>query len=521
MLERDQAHGLLAELRSLQRKRRVAEVDWVDALYRAYMLLVFALVAVIVLSTIIGDGRVAADTRHDVTRNGVGILSIVVAVVLAGALRSGSRGGPHALQPADVHHLLLAPLDRDLVLRAPAYRQLRVVGLSGLAVGAIAGNLAFRRLPGGAGEWVACGAAFGLCTALAMWGTAALASGRRIGRVVANGLGLLLIAWAAFDLALHLTTAPTSWIAAVAMLPLSGRVVAVLGPVVAIGAVVVALRAIGGIAIEAALRRAGLVGQLRFAATVQDLRVVILLHRQLASERSRPRPWVRHRTKGEWLPVWRRDWNGVMRWPVSRVARVVILSAVAIAASIGAWLGTTPLIVVAGVATFVVALDISEGLAQEVDHPTLVDATPVSTGWLYLRHLAAPAAVLATFAVLPVAGLAVLGRSSVTVDVAVATAVTAVVGSIAGAALSIVLGPPPLGSPWLMTFPEMMGTLLIARQAVAPGLAIAGFLPLALAVHASRNHTAVVNAATAVIGPVVVIAGVAIGYVGSRGARRY
>ncbi len=383
VLDRDQSKAMLHELRALQRKRRVEEVDWIDALYRAYMVLVFGIVAVVLLSAIVGDTHVSHHTVVQVERNAVGFVSVGLAFVLAMALRSGSRGGPHALQPAEVHHLLLAPLERDVVLRAPAIRQLRVVALSSIALGAIAGNLAFRRLPGGALSWILYGAAFGACAGLSTWGVAALASGYRITKARANLIGAGLVAWAGLDLALHVTTSPTSWIASIATLAVRTRYVAVAGPIVAIALAVAGFAAIGGVSIEAALRRSGLVGQLRFAATVQDLRVVILLHRQLASELPRRKPWVRHRARGSRAAVWRRDWSAMMRWPGSRIVRVLTLSAIAIAASIGAWLGTTPLIVVAGIATFVAALDVSEGLAQEVDHPTLVDARPVSTGWLY------------------------------------------------------------------------------------------------------------------------------------------
>jgi hypothetical protein len=521
VLERDVSAALLHELHTLQRKRRIEELDWIDALYRAYILLIVGLVAVLVLSAIIGDAKVASTTVAHIRDNGAALLSIGLAVVVAGGIRSGTRGGPHALQPADVQHLLLAPLDRALVLRGPAFRQLRAVLATGVAIGAIAGNLAFRRLPGGAPSWIGSGALFGLCSALLTWGAAALVSGRRIGRGLANGTALVLIAWAIVDAFAHTTTAPTAWVSSLAMLPLVVHPVFVLGPIIAIGATVAGLYAIGGISIEAAMRRSGLVGQLRFAATVQDLRAVILLHRQLAAELPRRRPWIRHRARGNIAPVWRRDWSAVARWPLSRVTRVVVLAAVAVAASIGAWLGTSPLIVVAGVATFIAALDVCEGLAQEVDRPTLVDARPVSTGWLFVRHLAAPAAVLAVLGAIPVAALAITGHSSITVDVAIATALTAVVGSLAGASLSIVLGPPPLNSPLLMSLPEMMGMLLIARQAVAPGLAIAGFVPIALAVHAARNGDPVVKAATAVIGPLLVVAGVAIGFIGSRKSKRF
>ncbi len=512
---------MLAELRALRRKRHVEELDWVDTLYRAYVLLVLALVAVLVLSAVIGDTEVTAATVHDVKRSGIALVSLAYAVVVAGALRSGSRGGPHAVQPPDVHHLLLAPIDRDLVLRGPALRQLRVVVLTGLAVGAIGGNLAFRRLPGDPFWWVVCGAAFGACAALGAWGAAAIASGRRLGQAVATLIGAGLIGWAAVDLAAHVTTSPTSWIAAVALLPIHAQVVAAVGPVVSVGATAAGLATVGGISIDAMLHRANLVGQLRFAATVQDLRVVILLHRQLALEQPRRRPWVRHRARGRWLAVWRRDWSSILRWPVSRIVRVLGLAAIAIASAVGAWLGTTPLVVVAGLASFVAALDITEGLAQEIDHPTIGDLTPVNTGTLYLRHLAAPAAVLALIAAAPVLVLVALGRSSVTVDVALCTAITAAVGACAGGALSITLGSPNFASQALMLFPEQIGVLMLARQMLAPLLAIAGFLPLALAVHAAHQGTPIVDAASAAIFPIVIVCAIAIGYIGSRRSKRF
>ena len=521
MLEREESKALLAELRSLQRRRHVEEVNWVDALYRAYVLLVLALAAVGVLSAIIGDTKVAAATVADVKRSGVGYVSLAYAVVLAGALRSGSRGGPHTVQPPDVHHLLLAPIDRSLVLRGPALRQLRVVVASGLVAGAIAGNLAFRRLPGAAVEWVLCGALFGALAALGAWGVAATASAHRIGRWPANGVGLLLLALAGVDVWLHTTIAPTTWVASVALLPLRTYPVVVLAPIVTVGIAVYGFLTIGGLSIDASLRRAALVGQLRFAATVQDLRVVIVLHRQLALEKPRRRPWVRHRSKGNWLPVWRRDWSSIARWPASRIARVLLLAGLATASAMGAWLGTTPLIVVAGIATFVAALDVTEGLAQELDHPTLVDAQPVASGRLYLRHLATPLVVLAVLAAVPVVALLALGHADTTIGVALLTAITAVIGACAGAALSITLGPPNFASQALMLFPEQIGILMVARQAVAPLLAIAGFLPLALAVHAMNSDLPVLDTARGAVTPVVVIAGIAIGYIGSRKAKTF
>ena len=48
-------------------------------------------------------------------------------------------------------------------------------------------------------------------------------------------------------------------------------------------------------ALEALARRSALVAQLRFAVTMQDLRTVVLLRRQLNQEQARRHPWLRLR----------------------------------------------------------------------------------------------------------------------------------------------------------------------------------------------------------------------------------
>ena len=64
-----------------------------------------------------------------------------------------------------------------------------------LVVGLIAGNFAFRRLPGRPAEWLLCGAVFG--ATVAVWGLAGamIASGRRIHRAVVFPLAVLIVGW--------------------------------------------------------------------------------------------------------------------------------------------------------------------------------------------------------------------------------------------------------------------------------------------------------------------------------------
>ena len=144
------------------------------------------------------------------------------------------------------------------------------------------------------------------------------------------------------------------------------------------------------------MHRADLVRSLRFAATLQDLRAVITLRRQLTHEQSRHRPWFRVPTAAPTgRASWRRDWHGIARWPGARIVRVVVLAIIAGAASAAAVRGTTPLFAVAPLAVYVIALDTVEGLAQEVDHPDRGSGVSMPIGDLYLSHLAAPVALMA------------------------------------------------------------------------------------------------------------------------------
>ena len=160
-------------------------------------------------------------------------------------------------------------------------------------------------------------------------------------------------------------------------------------------------------------------GQLRFAATLHDLRTVIVLRRQLAMELPRLRPWVRLQVRGTGhLPVFVRGLRGVLRFPAARAARLLLLGAVAGLCLRGMWAGTTPLVVLAGLALFVAGLDTVEPLAQEVDHPSRRDASPLEPAAIHLRHI--PVGVLGQLVVAAVAiGVAGLpGSGHVPIEVA-------------------------------------------------------------------------------------------------------
>src|SRR4051812_7422704 len=141
--------------------------------------------------------------------------------MVAGALRSGARGGPLVIEAADVQYLLLAPVGRGFALRGVVLRQLRTQVFFGVLLGALIGNLAFRRLPGEAVPWVIALAGFAALAAVLSHSTAVVASGNRIGRLPATAIGAAIVAWSAADLLAHLQTSPLTWAGRLALLPLT------------------------------------------------------------------------------------------------------------------------------------------------------------------------------------------------------------------------------------------------------------------------------------------------------------
>ncbi len=285
--------AVLAELRKAQRRRRTADFDVFEALYRVYITGLVAGVSLWLLSGVVGDKRVGPTTAARVAADGPQLVGCAVALALAVGLRAGARGGPLVIEAADVRHVLLAPVDRATALRGPALRLLRFGGAAGAGVGAVIGLLAFRRLPGPAAGWVGCGALVGLLTVDAALGAAMLAAGRRLGRVVVGALALAVLGWSAVDVAIGRATSPASLLGQLALWPLRWRPEAFGGVAVAAVVVLLGVVTVGGTSIEASERRARLAGQIRFAATVRDLRTVIVLRRQLAQELPRQRPWIR------------------------------------------------------------------------------------------------------------------------------------------------------------------------------------------------------------------------------------
>ena len=287
--------GALVDWRRFRRQKRTADIHWIDALYRAYLTGILGLVAVAFTSSVVGDEPLRPSEISRVLADGPGWLGGLAAFAIALGLRSGSRGGPLALERTEVRHVLLAPVDRTAALRAPAVRQLRFLSFVGLVVGGIAGDLAARRLTGSAAAWIGTGALAGVTLVGLCVGAALVAAGTRLPRWVASAVGLVLVGSAIADGVGAVGLSPTASFGDLALWPLRFRLAGLLPALGALALLLAGLSLLGRISLEAAERRSTLVGQLRFAATLQDLRTVIVLRRQLAMELPRLRPWIQLR----------------------------------------------------------------------------------------------------------------------------------------------------------------------------------------------------------------------------------
>jgi hypothetical protein len=503
-------------MRAARRGHFVERLDVMEVLYRVYVAAIFAAIALGLLAGAINEAPATAAAIDSLRRYGPALAGLAVAVGFFAGLRSGARGGPLAIEAAEVQYVLLAPIDRGVALRSAALRQLRIAVLAGAILGAIVGNFVFRRLPGSPVEWIGCLALFGALLPLCVLCGALLASGRRMRPIPVAVVGALLVGWSVADLALGWTSSPVTMLGQLAILPLQSGTPAVLaapGVAIAVALAGFALHGVGGILLEAARRRAALAAELRFSASVQDLRTVILLRRQLASERPRRRPWVRlpAGVAGR-HPIWRRGWQSFLRWPLARVLRAALLGVAAGVVAAGAWSAAPVALLVPGVLLFVAALDFVEPLAQESDHPTRRRLLPVAASALISRHLAAPAVAIGAVVLLGARAAAVAGGSVATalgVGLVIVVPVAVALASCAAISAST--------NPYDYLLNTNLGYAVSAGPLIAASLVVA--VPALIAREAVRHGSPAAPSAVAGAVMVAVVAAAAVAFLGNRFAK--
>lgn len=537
----------LRDLRRTRQRRRLGDTEWFDVAYRVYLFALGGLVAIVLVSDavdgIVGDGVATAD----LLARGPAIAGIAVVVAAAVGLRSGADGGPVAIEVADVSHVLLAPIDRRIVMLRPISQRLRSAMFAlGLGAG-ILGQFVAREVEGSRAAWAAAGALFGALVGATFVASAVIAHALRFPRWLATVIGATALVWQAGAASTAwdggtgaLRHGPATLAGSVAFWGIRQRAV----DVVAIGVValliLVAITLGGRLRVEPLVRRGQLVTQLRFAATVQDLRTVVLLRRQLRAETMRRRPWGRvnspvrrsaprdatgrHETTTATRPptapigpvVWRRGMHSLRRLPVSRVGRIASLAAVG-GVSASLTVSSSPLFALGVLgAVFLLGIEAIEPLAQEIDRPDLTDTLPVDRGVLFTHHLAAPAAALALAAIVGATAATIVdgAHAAAAFALAIPVAWVGATGPVVAAVLDAP-APPSASMTTLTGAPRDQESVLVPPEFAGFATAVSTLLPVALSalavvpVLAMRASPDAATVARSVVGVGLVLVGLA------------
>ncbi|MEA3184942.1 MAG: hypothetical protein QOJ74_1419, partial [Ilumatobacteraceae bacterium] len=360
----EDALDVLHELRRRRKRRRLGDIEWFDAAYRVYLVALFGGGTVLWISSSIKDSTVSTSAVADVAKNGPALIGMITALAFLAALRSGAQGGPLALEASDVAYVMLSPVDRTKALLRPVTQRVRSAAYLSATFGAIVGQLAGRRLPGTPVAWAASGALFGMTTAILWAGAALVAHAVRLPLWMATAVGITLLGWQSAAVAWHLP-GPANTVGSLAMWGWRQHPVDLAATLVAVIVLIVGVSLLQSTSLDALARRSSLVAQLRFAVTMQDLRTVILLRRQLNQEQTRGVPWI---AVPSWVkpPIPRRGLASVSRFPATRIVRMTAFAAMAGVFQAMVVRGTTPALIGTAMMLFLLGLEVMEPLSQEV-----------------------------------------------------------------------------------------------------------------------------------------------------------
>lgn len=483
----------LKQMRTDRRRRRVADMEWFELLYRVYITALIGGFLLLYLSSLVTDDPFTNGQFDTLIHDGPRYVGLLVSVVWFLGMRSGANGGPVSVEEAEVRHVLLSPVDRAAVLRHPAVQRMRTMAFAGTLTGGVTGLVLSKRVPElwgqGPNQWIICGAVTGAFVGASFVVAALLVHSLRIDRRIVTAVAAALVAWHASSafLGSH-PYAPFNELGQFMLSVSRGTNIIAMALLVVLGAVAV-WRA-GHLSIEALARRSTLVSQLKFAVTLQDIRTVVLLRRQLSQEHMRQSPWFSVPDSLRRNIVVTRSLRSLAHFPARRLARMALLSVLASVSLVAVWRGTTPALVVSGLALFMLGLDVIEPLSQEVDQPDRTDALPVERGLLLAQHLLVPALTTLPFVLIGTAVAYALEPHGMTLVAGALIGIPAALAGVAGAVINAVKGAPdPLSeaNSGLYMPPEVSGMTTVVRAAWPPVVAIIGSTPAVALVAAHEN----------------------------------
>lgn len=514
----------LRAMRSDRRKHRVEDMDWFEALYRVYLAAFLGGGAIFFLSGLVGDAAFTDADMVNIHTHTPHVLGLVASLVVFIGLRSGANGGPLAVEDAEVRHVLMAPVSHAQVLRHPAIQRLRTFAFAGAIAGGTANQLLGRRVPDAPalGLFALYGAIAGALLGVLFVISALLAHGLGLARWMTTAIATSLVSWQiAVTFGNTNVAGPFDIVGSLSLGWSRVNIIDFVGVLIVLVITILSIMLVGRFSLEALSRRSALVSQLKFAVTLQDVRTVVLLRRQLSQEHMRVKPWVKVPRLLRRDVVVGRGIRSMMHFPLRRVIRMKLLNITAAAALVIAWRGTTPVVIVAGLALFVLGLDVVEPLSQEVDQPDRTDSLPVERGYLMTKHLIVPALTSLVFLPAGVLVAFVLEPQASTIGYAFLLGIPALLGGVAGAAINSVQGAPdPLGgaNAGLALPPEVSGMGTVLRSAWPPAVSVVACLPVLALRHGIENQTDALGNTLRAVGGVVIMLVLVAGWVRQRDA---
>jgi hypothetical protein len=514
----------LRAMRSDRRKHRVEDMDWFEALYRVYLAAFLGLGAIFFLSGLVGDAEFTRADLVNIHTHSPHVVGLAAALAVFIGLRSGANGGPLAVEDAEVRHVLMAPISHAQVLRHPAIQRLRTFAFAGALAGGVANQLLGRRVPNhpSLGLFALYGAIAGGIIGVLFVVSALLAHGLGIARWLTTAIASILLGWqVAVTVGDTNVAGPFDVVGSIALGWSRVNAIDAIGVLAVVLLTAVSISLVGRFSLEALARRSALVSQMKFAVTLQDVRTVVLLRRQLSQEHMRVKPWMKVPRVLRRDVVVGRGLRSMMHFPLRRIIRMKLLAIAAAGAMVLAWRGTTPMVVPAGLALFVLGLDVVEPLSQEVDQPDRTDALPVERGLIMTKHLIVPAIASLVFLPAGVFTVLILEPGASSVGYAVLLGIIALLGGVAGATINSVKGAPdPIGgaNQGLALPPEVSGMTTVIRSGWPPVVSIIACLPVLALRYGVENNSDILGNTLRATGGVVILLVLVAGWVRQRDA---
>lgn len=470
--------GALADLSKARRRHFVEKIDIINAIYKAYIVGAALLIAGSFLVGLVQSAPLGSSAQKALVNDGPLYIGLLFALAIFLGLRSGSRGGPLALQGADVRMILLSGVPRSKFLRSKALSQVRSIALPTLLIGGLIGGVAHRALEAGTLPLVVEGALIAFFLSLVLFGSGYLASGLRLNKWLASLVGVIILLVPAYGIWKNSLIFPGAWLGEV-FFNQSKVSNSLLAAAIAVVIFVFGLFFVDRLSLEMLERRARLVGTLRFAATTRDIRTVILLRRQLSGERPRSgRTFLSSLDIGNGMTavVAKRAIASIERWPVERYIRFLVLAVVAGVSTRMMWSGSFLPLGVAIVALFVAATDLLEPLSQMADRPEAVSGIGVKVSKVESRLLLVPFIGMIVFVLLGTLATSAFSGFGVSLHIGLISAIPIAAASTTGAAVAILKKQGSATASVLM--PEVVALTSVIVEIIPFVIVACGFVPL-------------------------------------------